>query len=69
MRTLSLAEDSHEISSLIFLKLINKKFQNFVCCSLDWCFMGKAWFVVAFMCPASTLLLMMNGKKMLIFYE
>ena len=35
----SLADDSHEISSLIFSEKNNEKvFMNGVCCSRDWCF-------------------------------
>ena len=35
-----LAEDLHEISSLIFSENNEKVFINVVCCSLDWRFKG-----------------------------
>ena len=40
MWILCLAEDSHEISSLIFSEKQWKKIMNVVCCSRDWRFKG-----------------------------
>ena len=38
--SLCLAEDSHEISSLIFSENNEKVFMTAVCCSRDWRFKG-----------------------------
>ena len=40
MWILCMAEDSHEISSIIFLKHNEQIFKTAVCCSCDWCHKG-----------------------------